>query len=87
MLSFRGSGLECSVEEARILRVSGASLHKFGLEAELLVLDLSGRVTKADFSKVHCWSWEATATSTMLYCRKGRNGKNDRQADRESGRS
>lgn len=64
MLSFLGVGVRRSGEVVSIRSVSGVSSHRFGLEAELSELDLSGRV--AGFSKDHCRSCEATATSTMF---------------------
>ena len=62
MLSFLDSGLDSSREEVSIRRASGASSHRFGLDAELSEWDLSGRVALAGFSKPHCESCEATAT-------------------------
>lgn len=50
-----------------IRSVSGVSSHRSGLEAELSEPDLSGRVACAGFAKDHCWSCEATATSTMVF--------------------
>lgn len=51
-----------------IRSVSGVSSHRFGLEAELDVLDLSGRVVCVGFSNDQCWSCEATVTSTIFSC-------------------
>jgi len=48
-------------------RVSGASSHRFGLDAEeLLELERCGWAVRPGFSNVHCWSWEETARSTIL---------------------
>jgi hypothetical protein len=66
MLSFLGSGLDSCVGAASRRSVSGASSHRLGLDAELPELERSGRVVSAGLSNVHCWSCEATATSTMV---------------------
>jgi hypothetical protein len=66
MLSLLGSGLDSCVGATSNRSVSGASSPRFGLDAELPELERSGRVVSAGFSNVHCWSCEATATSTMV---------------------
>jgi len=66
MLSFFGVGSGRSGEVVSIRSVSGVSWHRLGLDAELSEPDLSGRVVWVGFSNDHCWSCEATATSTIF---------------------
>lgn len=66
MLSFLGAGLGCWLAGVSILSVSGASLHRFGLEAALSELVLSGRAAIGDLLNDHCWSCEATARSAIV---------------------
>jgi hypothetical protein len=66
MLSFLGAGLACSGEAESTRSVSGVSSHRMGLDAELSEPDRSGRVSSEGFSKVHCWSCEATAMSAIV---------------------
>jgi hypothetical protein len=67
MLSFLGVGLGWLLAAVSIRSVSGASSHRMGLDAVLLEPDLSERVASERFSKVHCWSCEATAVSAIIF--------------------
>lgn len=67
MLSFLGAGEASSGEAASIRTVSGDSSHRMGLDAALSEPMRPGCVVTEGFSKVHCCSCEATATSAMSF--------------------